>query len=144
MAPFHGEQEMGGLAALHLDLGKMQEEGKAERPAPALPAGQERQLYRLVLVDESTGVPVRAATEEDLSAVPLNSLEPPAPASTHSTEQPAAPTAKSPNKQHSLQELLAEARNGKGPVCDHCGATGGLVGIGLLGRGGRLLGWAAR
>ena len=38
--------------------------------------------------------------------------------------QPKVVKSKEPIKTTSLQELLAAARNGAGPMCDHCGATG--------------------
>lgn len=93
---------------------------------PMKQARQERQLYMLAIVDEATGMPVRAATEEDVAGVSLKMLELPPVHKKGAQQSPAAEdsNANEGPKQPTLQELLAIARMGPGPKCDHCKATG--------------------
>jgi len=121
MTPFHGESETEGLASLKLTEGK-----SFDAPSVDGKVSQVRQLYFLAVVDESTGTPLRAATEEDLSRVPMKVLEPKFQTSGQVDSGVEGLSARPLNKTPTLQELLAIARMGNGPKCDHCFVTGAL------------------
>lgn len=116
MPPFHGEN--GDPIAL------------TDLPPPTLQKpcffdqveDVDRELYMLAIVDEATGAPMRPATEEDLLLLPGELMTSLSPSKPHLASHPNDPIKDIKNM--SLQELLAAARNGKGPMCDHCGATG--------------------
>ena len=119
MSPFQGDNELGVNFDLDVDL-----ERKRDIPSFFDQVEQhERELYMLAVIDEETGTPVRPATDEELTELlPLALNEP------LTCKKAAVQTnlvkSKEPIKTMSLQELLAAARNGAGPMCDHCGATG--------------------
>jgi hypothetical protein len=123
MPPFQGDNELEVFAELNVvDL----ESNSFEKPSFFEQVEQERELYMLAVIDEATGAPVRPATEDELNdLLPLQLLEP----LTCKKTKVQTKVAKSnePIKTTSLQELLAAARNGAGPMCDHCGATGKQV-----------------
>ena len=119
MPPFADDPE--SFPSLDLDLGT--NSCASSKPSFFEQVEQVRQMYMLAVVDEVTGTPMRAATDEELNDIPMELVQP-LPSPTLKTE-PELEELKEPTKQLSLQELLAAARNGKGPMCDHCGATGG-------------------
>lgn len=80
-------------------------------PAPGL---EDKALYKLVVVDEATGSIVRAATDDDVAGLDLQLQD----------ERKDVQSKRAKHK--TLQQLLEEARQGDGPVCDHCGTTGAL------------------
>jgi hypothetical protein len=120
MSPFQGANELEVFANLDVvDL----ESKSFEKPSFFEQVEQERELYMLAVIDEETGNPVRPATEEELhELLPLELVEPLTCSKTK--VQTKVAKSKEPIKTTSLQELLAAARNGAGPMCDHCGATG--------------------
>ena len=120
MPPFQGDAELEVFANLDVDL---LESKSYEKPSFFEQVEQERELYMLALIDETTGTPVRPATEQELNELlPLELVEPLT--LNKPKVQPKVVKSKEPIKTTSLQELLAAARNGAGPMCDHCGATG--------------------
>ena len=124
MPPFADDTELESFPSLDLDLGTKSYVGN--KPSFFEQVEQVRQMYMLAVVDEATGTPMRPATEEELNAIPGELVQPlpsPQPKAELKPEKP-----KEPTKHMSLQELLAAARNGNGPMCDHCGATGGYMG----------------
>lgn len=83
--------------------------------------------YALALVDEA-GEPVRAATEADL----VNLLEEALPQETPQPESPKQEAEPAPLSDIAFKQMLAA-----GPVCRHCGVTGGhLFVVARLGPGG--------
>lgn len=121
MPPFADDVELESFPSLDLDLGS--KSYASNKPSFF---EQVRQMYMLAVVDEATGTPMRPATEEELNGIPLELVQPlPSP---KPKAEPKPETPKESTKHMSLQELLAAARNGNGPMCDHCGATGGSKG----------------
>ncbi|KAL4543199.1 hypothetical protein Ndes2526B_g03861 [Nannochloris sp. 'desiccata'] len=119
MPPFQGDNDLEVFANLDVvDL----ESKSYEKPSFFEQLEQERELYMLAVIDEVTGDPVRPATEQELYELsPLQIVEP---LTCNKTKvQTKVAKSKEPIKTTSLQELLAAARNGAGPMCDHCGAT---------------------
>jgi len=119
MPPFQGDIELEVFGNLDVvDL----ESKSYEKPSFFEQVEQERELFMLAVIDEVTGGPVRPVTEQELYELsPLQMVEP---LTCNKTKvQTKVTKSKESFKTTSLQELLA-ARNGAGPLCDHCGATG--------------------
>ena len=75
----------------------------------------------LAIVDESTGVPVRPVTDEDLAGTPTvggRSIENRSKAGLQECNE------EEPTRVKTIQEMVEEARKGDGPVCDNCGIHG--------------------
>ena len=90
------------------------------------------ELYRLAVVDEATGIPMRIATATDIAegfeffTSQLTSPKPNTMTKVSSDANVSTETAKEATKEDNrhmtLQELLATRCSG--PECDHCGALG--------------------
>lgn len=128
------EPGSGTLASkLGVDLDRAQYKNAGpESQSPT--AGQvKRELYMLAIVDETTGTPIRVATEEDLSDFDVNLIDRSLTTSPTPSKKTSPLTPKSGigydgcgfgafNRQKSLQELLANAKGG--PRCHNCGVKG--------------------
>lgn len=81
---------------------------------------EKKQVYLLAVIDKATGIPVRVATDEDISRLPLNLLK------QQPTNQIAASSKlKDTNTITLFSLLVAEARAKKNAICClHCGIKG--------------------
>lgn len=122
MPLFQGNGDLG-------TLGSLKAESRATKYDKSAIFGQkDRELYMLVVVD-TTGSPVRPATDDDLRGVDLGVD------GTHESQggpvRTNEPKSKQRSRNSSFQDLLAAARNDTGPSCAHCGVTGNCCWVGL-------------